>query len=100
MLAMTQVQGEFGFEDNGSDKGYTQWIAVRQMGPELAAQKLNLPIGHLTEVWLRGDIRLRGTLRLANEILFIDEEHIRDLALVLDGVAFTYSEIEACVRLD
>jgi len=43
---------------------------------------------------------LRGILRLANEVLFIEEKRILDLALVLDGVTFTYSEIESCVRLD
>ena len=98
--ARKQLLGKIGFGDRGQEKGYAQWVAVRKMAVEEAAQKLNLPIGHPTEVWLRGGIRLRGTLRLANEILFIEEEHVRELALVLDGVTFTYSEIESCVRLD
>jgi hypothetical protein len=98
--AMKQLQGEFGFETNGSENGYAKWIALRQMAVETAAQKLNLPLGHPAEVWLRGGIRLRGTLRLANEVLFIEENRIPALALVLDGVTFTYSEIESCLRLD
>jgi hypothetical protein len=98
--AKKQLQGKIGFGDRGHEEGYTQWVALRRMAVEEAAQKLNLPLGHPTEVWLRGGIRLRGTLRLANEILFIEEECIRSLALVLDGVTFTYSEIDSCVRLD
>jgi len=97
---MTQLQGELSFADNGPDKGYTEWIAVRQMAVEAAAQKLNLPLGHPTEIWLRGGIRLRGVLRLANDVLFIEEQRVLNLPLVLEGITFTYSEIESCVRLD
>jgi hypothetical protein len=95
-----QLQGELGFADSGPEEGYTKWIATRQLAVEAAAQKLNLPVGHPAEIWLRGGIRLRGTLRLANEVLFIEEDRVLNLALVMDGVTFTYSEIESCVRLD
>jgi hypothetical protein len=95
-----QLQGELGFSDNGPEEGYTKWIATRQLAVEAVAQMLNLPVCHPAEIWLRGGIRLRGTLRLANEVLFIEEKRVLDLALVLDGVTFTYSEIESCVRLD
>jgi len=95
-----ELQGELGFSENGPDEGYTQWVALRKIAVEEAAQKPNLPLGHPTEVWLRGGIRLRGTLRLANEVLFIEEERFRELSIVLDGVTFTYSEIESCLRLD
>ena len=98
--AMKQLQGEFGFAANGSENGYANWVALRQLAVETAAQKLNLPLGHPTEVWLRGGIRLRGTRRLVNELLFIEEKRILALPLVLDGVTFTYSEIESCLRLD
>jgi hypothetical protein len=56
--------------------------------------------GSSTEVWLRGGVRLRGTLRLDHEILFIEETRILDLPLAVDGVAFTCSEMESCLRLD
>ena len=98
--AMTQLQGELSFAANGAEEGYIKWVALRQLAVEAEAQKLNLPLGHPSEVWLRGGIRLRGTLRLANEVLFIEETRILDLALVLDGVTFTYSEMESCLRLD
>jgi hypothetical protein len=98
--AMKHLQGELCLEGNGPDAGYTKWVALRQLAVEAAAQKLNLPLGHPSEVWLRGGIRLRGTLRLANEVLFIEESRILDLALVVDGVKFTYAEMESCLRLD
>lgn len=93
-------QGELDFAGGEQDKGYTQWVTLRKMGVEAAAKKLNLPVGHLTEVWLRGGIRLRGALRLEKELLFIEEDRILELNLVLDGVTFAYSEIESCLRLD
>jgi hypothetical protein len=40
------LQGELGFAHEGSEKGYTKWIVTRQLAVEVAAQKLNLPIGH------------------------------------------------------
>jgi hypothetical protein len=98
--APMQLQGELGFAGDGPKDGYTKWVAVRQLAVETAAQKLHLPLGHPSEVWLRRGIRLRGTLRLAQEVLFIEEKRMLDLALMLDGVTFTYSEIESCLRLD
>jgi len=98
--AMKELQGELSFVSAGPGDGYAKWVAVRQLAVEAAARKLNLPLGHPSEIWLRGGIRLRGTLRLANEVLFIEEKRILDLALILDGVTFTYAEIESCLRLD
>jgi hypothetical protein len=51
-------------------------------------------------VWLQGGIRLRGELRLQEEALFIQEERIRHLGLMVDKVPFTYREMESCVRMD
>jgi hypothetical protein len=70
------------------------------MAAEEAAQKLNLPVGRNAEVWLRGGIRLRGKLRLLNDLLFVEEHQFKNLPLTLDGVPFTYAEIESCVALD
>ncbi len=97
---MTQLQGELCFAANGQEEGYTRWVALRQLAVETAAHKLNLPLGHPSEVWLRGGIRLRGILRLAHQVLFIEESRIVDLPLLVDGVAFTYAEMESCLRLD
>jgi hypothetical protein len=95
-----EQQGQLGFAEGDSGEGYAKWIATRQMAAETAAEKLNLPIGHQAEIWLRGGIRLRGMLRLDAQLLFIEEDRVKTLPLVLDGVTFTYSEVESCVRLD
>jgi hypothetical protein len=95
-----QLQREFSFQDGGADAGYANWVAVRQMAAHEAAQRLNLPVGREAEVWLRGGIRLRGKLRLLNDLLFVEEHQIKNLPLTLDGVPFTCAEIESCVALD
>jgi hypothetical protein len=97
---MEQLQGQLDFGANGAEEGYANWVAVRRLALEAAAQKLNLPLGHPTEIWLRGGIRLRGKLALASEILFVEEDRLRGLKLILDGVTFSYAEIESCLRLD
>jgi hydrogenase maturation protease len=43
---------------------------------------------------------LRGKLRVKEEMLFIEEERVRHLELMVDSVAFTYREMESCVRTD
>jgi hypothetical protein len=43
---------------------------------------------------------LQGRLSLRKEVLFIEEDKVRHLELVVDGVAFTYREMESCVRRD
>ena len=94
------TQGQFNFEADGTDRGYTQWLTGRRMAVKELARRLNLPLGHQVEVWLLGGIRLRGRMRLEEEILFIHEERVRHLGLVVDNVPFTYRELESCVRLD
>ncbi len=97
---MSEFQGVLDLGGGDREEGYNKWVVFRQLALEAAAERLNLPLGHPTEVWLRGGIRLRGKLSLANQVLFIEEERIRELALVVDGVVFTYAEIESCVRVD
>ena len=93
-------QSEFNFGANGTEQGYSQWLAGRRMAAGELARRMNLPLGHQVEVWLYGGIRLRGTLRLREEMLFIEEERVRHLELVVDHVGFTYRDMESCVRLD
>jgi len=97
-MADPSLQGEFLF-GAGAD-GYAQWVAMRQVTTAAAAARLNLPLGRLCEVWLPGGIRLRGHLRLTNEILFIDETNLRDLPLAIGRTVFKFKEIESCLRLD
>jgi hypothetical protein len=93
-------QSEFSFGTSGTDQGYTQWLAGRRVAAEELARRMNLPLGQQVEVWLDGGIRLRGKLQLQEEVLFMEEERVRHLELMVDHVAFTYREMESCVRLD
>jgi hypothetical protein len=95
------VQRELNFGTKAaSDVGYTNWLKARRVAVEEVARRMNLPLGHEVEVWLTGGIRLRGRLRLQEGLLFIEEDRVRHLGLMVDQVAFAYREIESCVRLD
>jgi len=94
------MQGQFNFDTFGREDGYTQWLTGRKMATTELARRMNLPLGHQVEVWLYGGVRLRGRLRLAEEVLFIEEEHVRHLQLLVDNVPFTYREMESCLRMD
>ena len=94
------TQGEFDFATTGAGLGYTQWLAGRRLTASELAHRMNLPIGHQVEVWLYGNVRLRGKLRLREDLLFIEEERVRHLELLIDHVPFAYRQIESCVRLD
>jgi len=100
MSRATQWQGEFNFRKAKSGAGYSNWLAGRQIAARELACRLNLPIGHEVEIWLYGGVRLRGKLRLKEEKLFIEEERVRHLELLVDHVVFTYREMESWVRLD
>ena len=94
------LQGEFTFQADGPEEGFAQWVALRKStGLELAG-RLGLPLGHPVEVWLAGEVRLRGLLRLKEEWLFLEEDRVSHLELVVDGVSFTMGEMASCVRLD
>lgn len=93
-------QGQFDFESAHSESGHDRWLAVRRVAAQGLACKINLPLGHPVEIWLRGNVRLRGRLRLKDEVLFIEESALNRLELVVENVPFTFSEMESCVRLD
>ena len=94
------MQGELNFESAGQSEGYTKWVTARSLAAVELARRMNLPLGHQVEVWLCGGVRLRGQLRLQEEVLFVAEESVRHLPLKIDRVAFTFREMESCVRLD
>jgi hypothetical protein len=93
-------QGQFDFDSIGDDSGHSRWLVGRQMAAADLARKIGLPLGHMAEVWLRGNIRLSGRLRLRDEVLFIEESALNHLELTVDNVPFTVAEMESCVRLD
>jgi hypothetical protein len=94
------AQGEFNFDAGTTGEGYSCWLAGRKLAAVELARRLNLPLQHEVEVWLVGGIRLRGKLRLSEEMLFIEEDHVRHLELQVDHVPFKMRELESCVRLD
>jgi hypothetical protein len=93
-------QNQLRLAGDGTEQGYTRWLAGRRVATQAMAQRMGLPLGHQVEVWLIGGIRLRGKLRLQEEVLFIEEENVRHLGLMVDNLAFAYREMESCVRLD
>ena len=93
-------QNEFNFDAGETGRGYTQWLAGRRVAAEKLARRIHLPLGHQVEVWLYGGVRLRGKLRLREELLFVEEEQVRYLEFVVDHVNFALREMESCVRLD
>ena len=104
-------QSTFNFDDGdgaapeaaaggGAGDGHARWLAERKLAMEALARTMNLPLGHLVEVWLSGGVMLRGILRLREELLFVEEDRARELELMIDKANFKAAEIESCVRLD
>lgn len=90
-------QPELAFGSSANELGYKNWWQPRREAMTQLASQRNLPLGHSVEVWLRGGIRLRGTLRLCEEILFVrNDQH--GLQLTGDGVKFNEGEMESWVR--
>jgi hypothetical protein len=94
------AQGELNFEADGGKDGYTRWLEGRRLSAQELARRMNLPLGHPVEVWLYGGVRLRGVLRLTEELLFIEEDRVRHLELLVDRVPFAIRDMESCVRMD
>ena len=93
---------QLGFDFNLPERkdGLTAWREQRLAARRKLAEKLGLPLDHPVEVWLQGNIRLAGTLRLREEKLIIDDVPAGNLELEVDGVPFCPGEMESCVRLD
>ena len=99
-LPVVSQQRELDFSGTQSSSGLERWREERRQAQRDLARQLDLPLGHLVEVWLIGGVRLRGELRLAEHILFAEEDAWRTLNLMVDGVAFGQNEMESCVRQD
>jgi hypothetical protein len=93
-------QSELSFESPAPQHGYDGWRAERREAKRALACRLGLPLGHQVEVWLRGEVRLRGRLELAEEKLFVPEGNDPHLRLAIGAVSFEAGEIESCVRQD
>lgn len=93
-------QPEFSFENPAPPTGYERWQEERRAAKLALAKRLGLPLGHEVEVWLRGEVRLRGRLELAEEKLFLPEHTDAHLRLTIGHTSFEAGEIESCVRRD
>ncbi len=89
------LQGEFDFDRAQPGEGYIKWLTGRRVAVEQLARRLNLPLGHEVEVWLYGNIRLRGKLRLQEEVLLVEEAGVRHLGFLVDRAPFTYREMQS-----
>ncbi len=96
----TSGQTEFSFDSNGSAQGYRDWQEQRRAAARLLAVRLGLPLGRKVEVWLRGEIRLTGILRLREELLFVPKEREASLQLIVDNVPFSVEEISSCACVE
>jgi hypothetical protein len=94
------AQGEFDFDSGSSGGGYTGWLAQRKRAMADLARQIHLPLDHQVEVWLVGGVRLRGKLQLQEGRLFLGNDDVQHLGLLVDNVPFAIHEMESCVRLD
>ena len=94
------AQGEFDFGGGSAGDGHTRWLAQRKLALAELARQIHLPLGYPVEVWLAGGVRLRGKLQLQEEKLFLGNDDVQHLGLVVDHVPFSIHEMESCVRLD
>jgi hypothetical protein len=93
-------QPEFSFDASEPPRGYERWQAERRAAKVALGKRLGLPLGHAVELWLRGNVRLRGRLELAEEKLFLPEGNDAHLHLTVGRTVFEAGEIESCVRMD
>jgi len=97
---MPMDQPELSFDAATPQRGYDRWQEERRAAKLALARRLGLPLGHEVEVWLRGEVRLRGRLELAEEKLFVPEGNDPHLRLTIGRTSFEAGEIESCVRKD
>jgi hypothetical protein len=96
---MADAQPELNFS-SGSEKGWHDWHNARRYQLEQLGISLGIPIGHICEVWLAGGIRLRGKLRMKEDIPVPDAQKWEETIFEIGGVSFRIAEMESCVRSD
>src|SRR5262245_32296150 len=96
----SHVQQEFKFDASGNDLGYQDCQEQRRTAMRQLALRIGLPLGRKVELWLRGEIRLVGILRLRDEGLFVPEDGAARLELTVDNVVFSPAEITSCICAD
>jgi len=100
---MSRDAEQLGFQftaATGSEDGLSRWHQQRQSSLRELARQLGLPLGHHSEVILKGGIQLRGILRLAQDELLLETKRDLGIMLRIDRCTFLPTEIESCIRLD
>ena len=92
-------QHQFDFEGRSSG-GLEKWHLEQQQQREELARSMGLPLGHSVEVWLKGGVRLRGRLRLAEALLLSASATHTNTRFAVGSVTFAYDEVESCTRTD
>lgn len=92
------TQAELDFAGGDSD-GLSAWQAGQRRQREELARQLALPLGRPVEVWLRGGVRLRGELRLAEAFLVHAQVTQENTRFEVAGTQFAFREMESCVQL-
>lgn len=93
-------QTDLNFGQNQATDPLLAWREQRRQAHIVLARKLGLPIDHEVELWLRGEVRLRGILRMKENLIIVPDENAPDLVFEVAGVTFSVAEMESCVRLD
>ena len=94
------MQAEFNFQESSRQDGYGSWQQARESALAKTRRELGLPIGRQCEVWLKGGLRLRGLLRLREDLLVLEGQTPSNVRLEIANVPFDISELEGCTRLD
>ena len=94
-----QQQLNLNFKSNRDEEGYNKWREQRWQAMRQLSRKMGLPLERQVEVWLRGEIRLIGVLRLREDLLFVPDDPNLRLELTVDNVHFTPDEMISCVAM-
>lgn len=99
MAGKRPVQTEITFGNEAAEEGFNAWRAELSEAMKRLSRELGIPLGADVEVWLHGQIRLRGRLLLDDGCSSKDLNSEEKLSLRVQGVAFKISEMISCVRL-
>jgi hypothetical protein len=93
-----QVELDFA---GSTEQGWERWREERTRQVKEFSAILGLPLGEEVEIWIRGEVRLRGTLSVRqNGLSLAKAVHDKTVLLEVDGVLFSVSEIISCVRVE
>ena len=100
---MEQLEFDFAGADSSHGDGYRTWKQERAMQLHVLSEHLGLPLGRKVELTLLEGAVLKGTLRLVEERLWIEEKDRRDalqVQLCIGRVEFTARDVASCVVVD